>query len=142
MIKRFLSSHPLIVQMIKFGVVGTSAFAIDNVIFWILIRFADVNSYAAIAVAFVLTLVYNYILSIRWVFDSKRSGANTLAVFAVLSLIGLVITELVYSLCIEVVFKTFSIEMNDYLELLAKVIASGVAMVFNFITRKLFLESK
>ena len=142
MIKRYLSSHPLIVQMIKFGVVGTSAFAIDNVIFWILIRFADVNSYAAIAVAFVLTLVYNYILSIRWVFDSKRSGANTLAVFAVLSLIGLVITELVYSLCIEVVFKTFSIEMNDYLELLAKVIASGVAMVFNFITRKLFLESK
>ena len=142
MIKRFFTSHPLIVQMLKFGIVGTSAFAIDNVIFWILIRFADVNSYAAIAVAFVLTLVYNYILSIRWVFDSKRSGANTLAVFTVLSLIGLVITELVYSLCIEVVFKTFIIEMNDYLELLAKVVASGVAMVFNFITRKLFLESK
>ena len=142
MIKKFLGSHPLVVQMLKFGVVGTSAFLIDNLIFWALIRVADINSYVAIAISFVITLVYNYVLSTKWVFDSKRNGANTLLVFTALSLIGLVITELVYSLCVEIVFDYADAGLNDYYELFSKIVASGVAMVFNFITRKLFLESK
>ena len=142
MIKRFSGSHPLVMQMLKFGVVGMSAFFIDNIIFWVLIRVADINSYAAIAISFVITLVYNYVLSTKWVFDSKRNGANTLLVFTGLSLVGLVITELVYSLCIEMVFDSVNAGLNDYYELFSKIVASGVAMVFNFITRKLFLESK
>ena len=142
MIKRFLSQHPLVIQILKFGVVGTSAFVIDNIIFWLFIHFADVNSYVSIAVAFLLTLVYNYILTTKWVFDSKRHGGKTVVVFTILSIIGLVITELVYSICNELIFPLLECGMNDYLELVAKIIASAVAMVFNFITRKIFLEGK
>lgn len=142
--RNFLSRHTLIEQMLKFGVVGTTAFLIDTIVFWILIRVFDINSYISLAVAFAASLMYNYFLSMKWVFDPKRSnGSKTLFVFSVLSLIGLLLTEILYGIIINAFLDHISnIRFVDYYELTAKVIASFIVMVYNFITRKIFLEGK
>ena len=140
--RKFISEHPLIEQMLKFGVVGCSAFLIDTAVFWVLIRMCDINSYVSLALAFVVSLLYNYILSIKWVFAPKRSNSTkTIVVFTVLSLIGLLLTEVLYGIIINA-FMNYIHNMNhvDYYELISKVVASFIVMVYNFVTRKLFLE--
>ena len=51
----------------------------------------------------------------------------------VLSIVGLGLNELILWICIE----KFAIY-----NMIGKVIATGIVMVFNFITRKLFLEDE
>ena len=62
-------------------------------------------------------------------------------VFAVLSAIGLVLTEVIYSVLIHLIIDyTLNIHPSDTWKLFAKVVSSFIVMVYNFITRKLFLE--
>lgn len=137
----FLDDHNLIRQIIRFSVIGTTAFAIDTVIFWVLIK-CGINQNIALALAFLVTLVYNYIFSIRWVFDSKKKNSSaTLFVFSVLSAIGLVLTEVIYSVIIHfIVDYRMDINPSDSWKIFAKVVSSFIVMVYNFVTRKVFLE--
>ena len=67
-------------------------------------------------------------------------------VFVILSLVGLLINELIIWFCIDVVYM----QIADVLSWItpglatagAKIIATGIVMVYNFITRKIFLEKK
>ena len=137
----FLKNHRLVRQMLRFSVIGTTAFILDTLLFWIFIK-CGINQNIALAMAFILTLVYNYVFSIRWVFDAKKKNSSaTMFVFAVLSAIGLVLTEVIYSVLIHLIIDyTLNIHPSDTWKLFAKVVSSFIVMVYNFITRKLFLE--
>ena len=54
-------------------------------------------------------------------------------IFMILSIIGLLLNTLIVYVTIDVL---------HWWSLLAKVIATGIVMVFNFITRKMFLEKR
>ena len=137
----FLENHRLVRQMLRFSVIGTTAFILDTLLFWIFIK-CGINQNIALAMAFILTLVYNYVFSIRWVFDAKKKNSSaTMFVFAVLSAIGLDLTEVIYSVLIHLIIDyTLNIHPSDTWKLFAKVVSSFIVMVYNFITRKLFLE--
>ena len=66
----FLKNHRLVRQMLRFSVIGTTAFILDTLLFWIFIK-CGINQNIALAMAFILTLVYNYVFSIRWVYLSS-----------------------------------------------------------------------
>ena len=64
--------------------------------------------------------------------DSKsKSEKKNFIIFIVFSVIGLGLTELIMW------FGTDIIKINY---LIVKIIATGIVMIFNFITRKIFLE--
>lgn len=127
--------------MLRFSVIGTSAFVIDTVLFWIFIK-CGIYQNVALALAFLITLVYNYVFSIRWVFDAKtKNSSAVLFVFSVLSAIGLVLTEVIYSVIIHfIVDYRLDIHPSDSWKIFAKIVSSFIVMVYNFITRKVFLE--
>lgn len=137
----FLENHRLVRQMLRFSVIGTTAFVLDTLLFWIFIK-CGINQNIALAMAFILTLVYNYIFSIRWVFEAKKKNSSaTMFVFAVLSVIGLVLTEIIYSVLIHLIIDySLNIHPSDTWKLFAKVVSSFIVMIYNFVTRKLFLE--
>lgn len=137
----FLENHRLVRQMLRFSVIGTTAFILDTLLFWIFIK-CGINQNIALAMAFILTLVYNYIFSIRWVFEAKKKNSSaTMFVFAVLSVIGLVLTEIIYSVLIHLIIDySLNIHPSDTWKLFAKVVSSFIVMIYNFVTRKLFLE--
>ncbi len=67
-------------------------------------------------------------------------------IFLVLSVVGLGINELIIYLCVDILYigKGF---LNDAIAQETavaggKIIATAIVMVFNFITRKIFLEEK
>ena len=124
--------NKLIKQLFRFGIVGGIAFLIDFGIFALL---THLNMHYLIAqiISFNISLAFNYVASIKWVFDAKKQTPKEIIIFVVLSVVGLGINELLLYI---------GIGKLHFHELIVKLFATAVVMVFNFITRKLIIEKK
>lgn len=119
-------------QIIKFGIVGGLAFLIDYSLLYVLTEFCNIHYLISSTISFTVSLIFNYILSIKWVFDvNKKQTPKEIIVFTVLSVIGLLINQLVMYLMVDI-FKIYY--------MLTKIVATAIVMVWNFITRKIFIE--
>lgn len=124
-------NNKLLNQILKFGVVGGLAFIIDYGILYLLTEFCGIPSLLSAAISFIVSVIFNYILSIKWVFDvNKKQTANDIIVFMVLSTIGLGINELII----------FIGNILGIYYMISKIGATAIVMVYNFITRKIFVE--
>ena len=146
----------LMEQIMKFGVVGVVCFLIDfaitMVVSSLLRNYAGMETGMAALIAaffgFTISVIINYILSMKFVFARKEDmdRRKEFVIFTILSLIGLGIHEVIILVCIDVIYANWA-WLNQLLSpTLAtaggKIFATGVVMVYNFITRKIFLEKK
>ncbi len=133
MIKRQIKKHKkLIDQILKFGVVGGLAFLIDYGLLYVLTEFVGIHYLISSVISFTVSLIFNYILSIKWVFDvTKKQTAKEITIFVILSVIGLGINQ--------VVMYVGSDLLHIYY-MLTKIVATAIVMVWNFVTRKIFIE--
>lgn len=122
-------------QIIKFGFVGFLCFFIDYEIMVLLVERFGVDYRLSCGISFTVSVIVNYILSITFVFetDKKRKKTGEFAMFVLLSVIGLGINEV----CMWFAVETLKIDYR-----LSKVGATAVVMVYNFISRKIFIEKK
>ncbi len=125
----------LLEQMIKFGFVGFLCFFIDYGIMVFLTEVLGVHYLMSCAVSFVVSVTVNYILSVTFVFetDKEKSKFREFIVFVLLSIVGLGINEL----CMWIAGELLGIYY-----MISKIGATAVVMVYNFITRKIFIEKK
>ena len=128
-----MKNNKLFRQIFKFLIVGGLAFIVDYVILIFSKEILKLPILVSSGLAFSLSVVFNYILSVKWVFDvnEKNSKKKNFVIFIVLSIIGLFITEII----MEVGCNYFKVYY-----LIVKIIATAIVMIFNFITRKIFLE--
>lgn len=133
--KPMSNTKKLFSQIIKFGFVGGTAFVIDAGLLFLLTEFCGIHYLISGMISFTASVIYNYILSVKWVFDAKKDANKTqeFIVFIVLSVIGLGINQL---------FMWLFVDMMHIYYMLSKIIATVIVMVYNFITRKIFLEKK
>lgn len=129
------NTKKLFSQITKFGFVGGTAFVIDAGLLFLLTEFCGIHYLISGMISFTASVIYNYILSVKWVFDAKKDANKTqeFIVFIVLSVIGLGINQL---------FMWLFVDMMHIYYMLSKIIATVIVMVYNFITRKIFLEKK
>ena len=82
-----------------------------------------------------VSVIYNYILSVRWFFEVYENGdkRKEFVIFIVLSLIGLGLNQLLMWVFVSMIHIFYMV---------AKIIVTAIVMLYNFITRKLFLEKK
>jgi len=119
-------------QLIKFGIIGGFAFLIDYSLLYTLTEFLGIYYLYSSIISFTISLIFNYIASIKWVFDvSKKQTLKDFSIFVLLSLIGLGINQLIMYIMVEKarIWYMFS-----------KIVATIIVMVWNFITRKIFIE--
>lgn len=123
----------LLFQIFKFIIVGGTAFVIDYITLIICKEIFHLHTLLSAAIAFTVSTVFNYILSVKWVFDvnDSHSGKRNFIIFIIFSLMGLGLTELIMWIG-EDIFKI------SYL--IVKIVATAIVMIFNFVTRKIFLE--
>ena len=127
-----IKTNKLLMQILKFGVVGGTAFLIDYGTFTILSQIFNIHYLIASIISFCISVIYNYILSIKWVFDvTKKQTSKEFIIFIVLSVIGLGINSLIMYI---------SVDLMHIHEMISKIIATAIVMVYNFITRKIFIE--
>lgn len=123
----------LIKQIFKFGIVGVIAFVIDYGFLYLFYKVIGINHLLSAALSFTISVVVNYILSIKYVFDvdKEKSSKRNFILFIVFSVIGLGLTELIMYI---------GVDKLDFKVMLVKIVATAIVMIFNFITRKIFLE--
>ncbi len=133
----------LIKQFARFGIVGVSAFLVEYVTLFLLTEYALPLLFPAFTegrcaliaspIAFTLSTVYNYILSVKWVFVKRTdtSGKQTFVIFVILSVIALGLNQVIMTVFI----KHWNIHY-----LISKVVATFLVMIYNFISRKIFIE--
>ena len=142
-------------QIIKFGFVGGTAFIIDYIITLgvsALCRNAagmDVAAAAAVGglFGFCISLIYNYIMSMKFVFERREDmdRKKEFLIFTLLSIVGLGLNELILYFGVIVCDKVVPVIVADHPSLittLVKMFATGVVMVYNFISRKMTLEKR
>ena len=120
-------------QIIKFGIVGGLAFLIDYGIMVLCKEVFKVDVLVAAGFGFTVSVIFNYIASVKWVFNvnENNSKSKQFITFIIFSIIGLIITEIIMYIGTDIMKISY---------LIVKVGATLIVMVFNFITRKLFLE--
>lgn len=123
----------LFIQLIRFFGVGVLCFIIDFAVLHILVEYAGMYYLLSAAIAFTVSVIVNYVLSIIFVFDvdKEKDWKGNFILFILFSVIGLGLTELLMWL---------GVERMHFGYMLVKVGATGIVMIFNFVTRKMFLE--
>lgn len=123
----------LINQIVKFGLVGIISFLIDYGVFWFLHNVIGIYYLFANACSFSVSVIVNYILNLKYVFISSEDAnkRKEFFIYIVLNIIGLGFNQLIMKLCVDFV---------KIAPLIAKIIATGVVMIYNFISRKILIE--
>ncbi|OYO93877.1 sugar translocase, partial [Lachnotalea glycerini] len=93
----------LIEQIMKFGVVGFLCFFIDYFVLFAATEYLGINYLISSAISFSVSVIVNYILSIKFVFDTKKdtNKIKEFILFVVLSLIGLGINQIIMWFTVE-----------------------------------------
>ena len=122
----------LLAQIAKFGVVGVIAFVIDYGLLALLTEAFGVNYLVSATISFTASVVFNYVASMRYVFTHKEgmSRRREFIIFVVLSVIGLIINN-----------AWAGVELLHIHYLITKIGATAIVMVWNFVTRKKFLDA-
>lgn len=127
----------LIRQFLKFGVVGFLAFLIDYGVLMLLSQALGVDPLVSAGISFTVSVIFNYLASMRFVFTHRQdlSKGREFIIFIVLSLVGLALNEL----CMWVGLRVLG---DGALQITAsKVFATAVVMVWNFLSRKKWLDA-
>lgn len=123
----------LIAQIMKFGVVGILATLLDYVVMIVLTEVFGVPPVASSTISFSISVVFNYLASMRYVFSHREgmSRRREFIIFLVLSIIGLGINAALMWVGTELAGIDYRI---------VKLFAAAVVMVWNFVSRKVLLD--
>lgn len=121
--------------MVAVSVVGVIAFVIDFGVMVFLTEVFGIDPVISATVSFIISVIFNYAASMRYVFSHREGMSRTreFIIFVVLSAIGLGINDLL-------IWAGTDLASFDYR--LVKIFATAVVMVWNFVTRKIFLEGE
>jgi putative flippase GtrA len=137
----------LIAQLVKFGLVGGIAFVIDYGIMNILVAGFHVNATLSATISFTISLVFNYIASMKFVFTRRDDMAKwmEMLIFLVSSLIGLGINDLIIWYATSVMLPAGSLTSQHGKYVLytniAKLVATVIVSIWNFVIRKWLLDA-
>lgn len=123
----------LLNQILRHALLGGSAFLIDLALLCLLVEVVGMGVFASNAISFTLSTIYNYFVSTRWVFmvGEGHSRGRDMLVFTALSAIGLAMSQF---------FMWVFVDLVQIHYVPSKIIATFLVTIYNFISRKVFLE--
>lgn len=136
-----------IFKIVRFGMVGTSGFIIDFSITWLMLSVFGIFEYGANAIGFTIAATSNYILNRLWTWRSKNPNVRSeFTKFFLVSLAGLCINSFIIWLVQIYVSEdvTFLLIGGYSISVfwIAKLMATGVVMVWNFVVNNYFTFRK
>ncbi len=124
--------YKLIKQIIRFSVVGGLAFLIDYSLLYAFTEFLKIHYLISSIISFSVSVIFNYVLSVKWVFDvNKKQDIKEFIKFIIFSVIGLIINSILMYIQVDIMGIHYMI---------AKLFSTIIVMIYNFITRKIFIE--
>lgn len=129
-----LKNRGLILQFCRFASVGILSLMVDYGLMIFLTESTQLGYFRACAFSYTISIIVNYVLSMRYVFHAREdiSKAKEASIFFGLSLLGLALNQMAMWMLVDVLQIYYA---------LAKVLAAGIVTSYNFISRKIFIES-
>jgi putative flippase GtrA len=131
LIRKFFPSTERFWEVVRFLIVGGGCFLLEYVLLFTLTEYGGLNPLVSAPIAFTVSLVVNYILCVYVVFHAKQQTKKQMALFALTSIIGLGINQVVMWFFIDIVGIWY---------MFAKVIASAIVMIWNYFTKRYVLH--
>jgi len=141
-------SNSLKTKFLKFFVVGGFATAVDVAMFLVETNVLHIHYLLANTISFSVGLVISYFLTRSWVFNHKdHSFFRDFTLFTITSLMGLLISNFILYALIDRSLLIESLSFinftdKDNISFLAKLIASFIVLIWNFVTKNLIVFKK
>lgn len=124
----------MMLQLLRFAIVGVIAAFVDVGVLIVLKEMLHIDVLLSSAISFCVSVTVNYLLSMSFVFKSKKqSKIKEFIMFVLLSVGGL---------CLNQVILWIGVTFTNIYYLIVKLITMIIVPIYNFITRKIFLEAK
>ena len=117
-------------EFIRFCIVGVITFVIDYGLLYVLTERFGYSYLISSGIAFTVAVLINYVLCLLYVFKNSRNGIKQISIFVLTSIIGLLLNQI----CMWLFVETF-----DLYYMFAKIGATGIVMIWNFVTKRLAL---
>ena len=134
-------------EIIRFALTGGVCFVVELAVLILLKGKFGVDTLIATPIAFLISVILNYLLCVVWVFrGAKNRGAGAKAGFLITSLIGLGLNEvlmLLFRLILgedAVLLTIGSRTINMYV--LNKCLATLIVMIWNYVSKRAVLNRK
>lgn len=121
-----------LIQLFRYTFVGGLAFIVDFGTLYLLTEFINLHYLISAAASFILGLLTNYFLSVKWVFSNRTIDSKGIEflLFTVIGLIGLGLNEL---------FLWIFTDLFSIYYLFSKIITAVFVYFWNFLARKYVL---
>ena len=123
-----------ILKFLKFGVVGILGMAVDFFITWLCKEKLQFNKYISNSIGFIIAASSNYFFNRVWTFQSTNNQiVKEYSSFLLISIFGLGLNNLIMYVVHE------KMKFNFYL---AKIMATGIVVLWNFFANYFFTFNK
>ena len=128
-----IKNKALTLQFLRFASVGIISLMVDYGLMIMLNEATDMGYFRACAFSYTISILVNYVLSMRYVFHGRedRSKSKEVSIFLGLSLIGLGLNQMAMWLLVDMLGIYYA---------MAKILAALMVTSYNFISKKTFLE--
>lgn len=122
-------------KIVTYFLVGATAAAVDIGVFGVLVKVFDLPWFPVALFSFVLATAVNYVLSIRYVFESqvRFSRQHEISLVFFVSAVGLTFNQF---------FLWIFIEQWQIDEVISKIMASATVFFWNYLSRRTFIFRK
>ena len=132
-------------ELIRFVFTGGVCFLIEYAALIILKEWLHFSAVSATPIAFLISVVFNYLLCVKWVFDGAKEGSKKAQLgFIVTSVIGLALNWFImWALTSllgedEVLLRLSGLSVKIYH--INKIIATGLVLIWNYFTKRYVLR--
>lgn len=117
----------------KFALVGFASLAVEYLFLGYFLQALNMNYLMATTIAFIISIVVNYVLSMRYVFSHKQdmSRRREFTIFTVLSAIGLGLNDL---------YMFVGVSILNIGTMAMKLISTFFVTWYNYFSRRKFLD--
>lgn len=130
---RALLAHGRLGEALRFVITGGVCFLLDYAVMLLCKEALGLNYLVAAGLGFLASVVLNYILCVRWVFEGANESGRRKVVFFITSAAGLGLTELLMFAFVDWMGIDYRI---------AKLVTVALVMVFNYFTKRAALKAK
>lgn len=127
-------AHPNTQQFLKFAAVGLASLAVEYAFLVYLLHSLNMNYLMATTISFIISIVFNYILSMKYVFVHKEdmSRRREFIIFSMLSAIGLGLNDL---------YMFIGVGLLNIGTMSMKLISTFFVTWYNYFSRRKFLDA-
>ena len=119
----------IFLQFFRYIFVGGASFLIDFFLLYFFSDFCGIYYLISAILSFIISLLFNYLISTRWVFNQNNIDNFVVEfnLFLLIGIVGLIFTEIILYLCTDILGIYY---------LLSKIISAAIVLFWNFLARR------